>query len=227
MKIEVFTIAWNEEKTINQFIDWYSFADKITIFDNHSTDQTRAIAKERGCDVFLYGPDQQDNRRMLEVKERCWRGCSADWVIVCDMDEFIYHPRLPALLEKTTATVIECAGYVMVSEDELPRTELKMGARVKPDKSICFKPSKVKAMNWIHGCHLAYPEGEIKVMENTVKMLHYSLNGRAATKERWREYKNRMSAWDIERGAGLHYTWGEEKIDLEFDTHLKNITKVW
>ena len=86
--IDVFVLAWNEERMINQFIDWYSYAN-ITVLDNHSTDRTAEIARSRGCQVVPFGGPQQDNRDMTAVKEECWRGSKADWVFVCDMDEFL------------------------------------------------------------------------------------------------------------------------------------------
>ena len=227
-RIEVYTVAWNEEDSIDQFIDWYSFADSITVYDNRSTDKTREKALARGCNVHIYGSEQQDNRLMLTVKENCWRDSTAEWVIICDMDEFLYHPNLLQVLETTSASIVRCAEYGMVSEEEVPRSEVKTGVRVQPpDKIVCFRPDRIKAMNWLHGCHVCYPEGDIKFSDETATLLHYAMVGRNAVKKRWIEYKKRMCDWDIENGAGKHYLWEETQIDVEFDRHLREAVKVW
>ena len=227
MKIEVYVLAWNEERLINQFIDWYAFAD-ITVLDNYSTDTTVELARSRGCSVIKYGSMQQDNQAMKQIKEDCWKNSKADWVVVCDMDEFLYHPRLLSLLEYTSATVIQTQGYQMVSEEPMPAIDLKFGSREPGlDKSICFRPGKITSMNWDHGCHHCNPIGEIRTLQNTVKMLHYSMLGKDNMKQRWSQYRARMSQWDIDHGAGAHYLWPDSQIDQQFEKYKNTSEKVW
>ena len=225
--IDVFVLAWNEERMINQFIDWYSYAN-ITVLDNHSTDRTAEIARSRGCQVVPFGGPQQDNRDMTAVKEECWRGSKADWVFVCDMDEFLYHPKLLELLAQTDTTVIKAAGYHMISEETDLLSNVKTGVKdFKFDKYIGFRPNKIQRMNWLHGCHLASPEGEVRTLQNSVKRLHYNMVGRQTFKDRRRQYRERMSQWDIENGAGMHYLYSEEEMDAEFNALMAQAKVVW
>ena len=226
--IDVFVLAWNEERLIQQFIDWYSFATSITILDNYSTDNTVAIARDNNCNIIQYGSNQQDNKAMLEIKESCWKNSDADWVIVCDMDEFIYHPKLLKLLSQTSATVIKTIGYQMVSIENALAKNIKIGSREPGlDKSICFKPKDIQSMNWEYGCHNCKPIGNVRYLENSVKMLHYSMLGKEAFKLRWLQYRNRMSDWDKSMGTGLHYLWSNEIMDSEFNRYLSTSEKVW
>lgn len=223
----MFVLAWNEERMINQFIDWYSYAN-ITVLDNHSTDSTVSIAKARGCNVVSFGGDQQDNRDMTSIKEECWKDSKADWVFVCDMDEFLYHPKLLTLLSQTSASVIKASGYHMISEENMLLADVKTGVKdFKFDKYVGFRPNKITKMNWLHGCHLAHPEGEVITLQNTVKLLHYNMIGRDTFKSRRRQYRDRMSQWDIDNGAGKHYLWSEEEMDAEFNSLLARSGVVW
>lgn len=228
MKIETFVLAWNEERLIEQFVDWYKFSDRITVLDNHSTDNTTSIAKRLGCSIISYGTHQQDNRLMTQVKEECWKQSDADWVIVCDMDEFIYHPCLLDVLQKTSATVVKCVGYQMVSEQTAPVVQIKYGAReINNDKCLCFKPKAIQAMNWLHGCHLCDPVGDVRFLENTIKLLHFNYVGKDSFKRRWHQYAERMSDWDKQVGAGKHYLFPEDQMNAEFDKYLSRVEKVW
>lgn len=217
MKIDTFVLAWNEERLINDFISWYD-GTNITVLDNISTDNTVQIARSRGCKVIQYGNNTQNNDIMRLVKETCWKNSTADWVIVCDMDEFIYHPKFFKVLSDTKASIIKCTGYQMVSENAIPPSDAYMGAHDPLlDKCLCFRPDKIINMNWDYGCHNCNPSGEVSYLINTVKMFHYNLLGRAEFKDRRRQYRERMSDWDKTHGVAIHYLHNEIELDEEFD----------
>ena len=228
MKIEVFVIAWNEERMIDQFLDWYSFADTITILDNYSTDKTTEIALKRGCNIVHYGSDKQDNVLMKQVKEDCWKNSKADWVIVCDMDEFLYHKNFKKLLETTNATIIRSVGYQMISEKADLNKNIFEGARdEKYDKCLCFRPDKIKNMNWCMGCHSCSPQGETVYLEREVKLLHYNMIGRNEVRKRYSDYHQRMCENDLRNGYGKQYTFNREKIDEIFNNFYAKRVNVW
>lgn len=228
MKIETFAIAWNEERAIDQYIEWYNFADKITILDNHSTDKTVEIALAKGCTVIPYGTNEQNNKIMLETKENCWKGSTADWVIVGDIDEFIYHPNLLNLLANTEATIIRCKGYQMVSEQIDLYKNVKEGTHWDLyDKCICFKPTKITEMNWESGCHRCHPRGEVRFLENEVKLLHFNLIGREAVQNRYTDYDNRRGEWDRSVQAGYQYAYKDKAMENWFNSFYNRREKVW
>lgn len=225
--VDVYTLAWNEERYIEQFCDWYSFARKITVYDNQSTDKTKQLALSKGCVVQDYGDGTNNDFQMNEVKETCWKNSDADWVIVCDVDEFLYHPNLESVLITTDATIIKPEGYQMVSEVTAPLHTIKKGVRFSLcDKMVCFKPSKITRMNWDYGCHNANPEGSVIIKNEDVKMLHYHLVDRNYLKKRRIESRNRMSEWNRSNGAGSHLFWSDEYFDQYFDSMLATSTEV-
>ena len=75
--------------------------------------------------------------------------------------------------------------------------------------------------------HLASPEGEVRTLQNSVKLLHYNMVGRQTFKDRRRQYRERMSQWDIENGAGMHYLYSEEEMDAEFNALMAQAKVVW
>lgn len=230
MEIEVFAPAWNEERSLEQFLDWYSFARAITIFDNHSTDNTREIALKRGCNVIPFGSHMLDVREIQRVKEECWKDSRADWVIVCDVDEFIYHPDLLDVLGNTEATVVRCVGFRMVSEDYQPWISVKEGVReaLHMDKCICFRPNKIDSMNWSPGCHQCSPCGEVRYLEGEVKLLHFRLVGRDIIRSRYAQYSNRdKSEWDVIHGVADRYNQPGAGFDEMFDASLRERERVW
>src|SRR5690606_32463251 len=90
MKIHAYILTWNESDIIGLVIKHYQkFCDKITIMDNHSSDGTDKIAKSMGCEVRKFGTRYFDDAENMKVKNECWKGSDADWVIVCDADEVL------------------------------------------------------------------------------------------------------------------------------------------
>jgi len=89
--ITIYTIAFNEELLLPRMISFYRNRlpnCKIVVYDNQSTDQTAAIARQAGCEVRC--TDNKLNERELNnLKNNCWKDAATDWVVVCDIDEWI------------------------------------------------------------------------------------------------------------------------------------------
>ncbi len=227
MKIEVFAVCYNEEKILPYFLRHYSqFAD-IIIFDNYSTDRSVEIAKNGGARIELFDTRGQfDDMTNLQIKENCWKGSKADWCIVIDMDEFVYCPNLIEHLTKTPATVIEPIYFDMFI-DHFPITdgqiydEVKNGHESWP-KMVLLKPSEITEMNYIPGCHLATPKGNVVIEKNgPIKTLHMKHLGREYTIARSVNSGVRMSARNRELRLGTHLLRMPEQVGEDFDRLLK------
>ena len=170
MKVEVHLLTWNEERIIPYTIRHYqTFATRIVIHDSGSTDKTRAIADEMGAEVEEWDTGNEFNDRLnTDLKNRCWIGTNADWVICADADELLYFPygALSALAtyEKLGAVMIKPRGYEMFTE-HFPATtgqiydEVKAGA---PDdkwyaKPILFSAKRLRSPGFGVGAHEADP----------------------------------------------------------------------
>jgi len=233
--IDIFTITYNEEKIIPYFIKHYSQYGNITIYDNYSTDDTEKIALENGVKVIKYDSNNQIRDDLyLEIKNNCWKDSEADWVIVCDADEFIYHPDLINMLKATKSTIFVPAGYDMVSET-FPTTDSQIYDEIQfgtPSSGMCkmclFNPKEIKEIDFTPGCHSAYPKGNVIKQKNDpdLKLLHMKALSREYVINKHKVYSKRLSAENNKHGWGYHYHWDDKTIHNYFNKTIKNSKKV-
>jgi hypothetical protein len=235
MKIEVFAICYNEEKLLPYFLRHYSsFCDHITIFDNQSTDSGPAICKANPK-VHLMSYDTNNEIRddiYLEIKNNCWKNSDADWVIICDIDEFVYHPDIRMLLQHMDeVTSIRPNMYNMYSlkfptTDEQIYTEVYLGVPGGAKLNL-FRPDQLIEINYDPGCHIAKPEGNSITSEWTgIKTLHYRYLSKEYVLSRNSSYYSRLSKINKENGWGYHYGFDGEKVSKDFDQQYKQATKI-
>ena len=236
MIIDVFTTCYNEEIILPYFLKHYKkFARNITIYDNMSTDNSVNIMNEYGVNVISFDTGGRfEESVLMNIRNTCWKGSDADWVIVCDTDELIYHENIIEVLSNTHANHIITEGYEMMSET-LPTTEgqiyeeLKMGY-FKPDysKPCLFKPSEVTNINFAPGSHTAKPIGPslISINDSGIKLLHYKYLNREVLIKKYEHYKVRQSEEMKRNGWGNYQQWDANVINSQFDNWLsisKNI----
>ena len=188
MVIHVYTILRNEEYILPYFLRHYeTFADKIFVIDDHSTDKTVEIAKE--CSKVVVSTfDYPESENYDDYFSECFtkkykeesRGI-ADWVIRVDADELIYDKDdIKLILEeqkKKGSKVLKSSGYMMVSK-ELPDTEgqiydqCKKGMRIRSyDKTVIFNPEL--DVTFTKGRHfIELPEGVVAT-RTSILLLHY------------------------------------------------------
>lgn len=213
------------------FLKHYDFADRIVIYDNGSTDGSIELIKNSKAELRHYDTNgEQDNLAMRSLKNNCWKGSKADWVIVCDMDEHVvgwekldeYKPlwtgNVP-ILGVEEPIIFKTTGYQMVSEsppDDL--TTIKLGARDgvtvanidnPMDKCLCFNP-KLKDINYGCGCHDCVPEKPYRIIKDVLFNYHYAFLGEEYVVKRWSDYFKRMSKSDLDHKWGEQYMLGEQ-----------------
>ncbi len=226
MKIEAYIIAWNESETIRFTIKHYKeFCDKVIIFDNYSTDNTREIAEEMGAEVRLFGEKGQlSDKWYLKVKNHFWKGSDADWVIICDADEILYHPYLLFNLKSAAGrgeTIFNTYGWNVFSHT-VPREsflELTTGFHDKNySKTVIFNPKEIKEINYGYGCHQSQPRGNVKWSTVTPALFHYrNIGGVEALVERHKMYRKRLSPLNKELSLGVHYNYPDERRRIEWE----------
>jgi glycosyltransferase involved in cell wall biosynthesis len=148
MKVEVHILAYEEERILPYTIRHYrTFADRVIVHDAHSPDGTERVSLAAGAEVQKWGLGGEVNdEEYCALKNSCWLGTNADWVIVCDADEMLYFPRnARATLETYLdigAAVIKPHGFEMFSPT-WPTTEGQIYSEVKmgaPDDKWYSKP---------------------------------------------------------------------------------------
>lgn len=236
--VHLYSVCWNEERIIPHFMAYYGrFVDHFTIYDNGSTDSTlRLLASYPNVTVIETGRGGVfDERANLQIKNTAWKAAAgkADFVVVCDMDEFLFHENLDvllALMKKHGFTVLRPLGFQMVSE-RLPAYEGKalltelvnMGLKDEHNysKTVLFDPNRLSEINFKNGCHRSFPEGVVKPFRSDcAKLLHYKYVDREEILRKTRTYRHTFSEESRAKGWGRHYLKTDQEMMKIFDQML-------
>jgi len=228
LKIDTYTICYNEAKILPYFLKHYLQYGDVFIFDNYSTDGSVDIAQKAGAKVTSYdsGNELRDDI-YIQIKNNCWKGSAADWVIIVDCDEFVYHADLPGILKDTEFTAFEPTWYEMFSE-EFPVTDgqiydvIKRGYEAWPKLNL-FRPSELTEINYEIGCHIAHPTGNVNLnyAASEIKTLHMRHLGKQYIIGRNQGYANRMSAENKKNKWGWHLMQSADDLSEGFDKEFK------
>lgn len=226
-------MGYNEEKIIPHVLSYYKpIARNITFLDNCSTDSSRAFFDSANCRVIDTGINELNDIKNLTIKQECYKNSDADFVIVSDMDEIVYHPDLIALLEQYKEkgiTLPRVRGYTMVSRHGYPIgkiTNVKTGVLAKNyAKQIIFNPRI--HINWSVGQHVAHSLNATQSEMEDIAILHYKFMDRDEIHKRKKMYAERLSFENKKFNLGIHYeTYDYEETEKWFDSHLKEAIRV-
>lgn len=229
MRIEAHLLHWQEKDIMPYIIKHYaSFCDEIIIHDNHSKDGSAEMAKELGCTVIPFGSDLFDDAINRDVKNECWRGSNADWVIVADFDELLFHPYMKmrfAIEYFSESTIIKTIGWQIMSEDwpVYNLTEITNGFRFDNySKNIVFNPKAITAINYNEGAHKCEPVGNVVWSNDSLYVLHYKhIGGVQRTIDRYKVLQKRLSKNNRKNGWGCHYNRSPASIRQEWNERMK------
>jgi glycosyltransferase involved in cell wall biosynthesis len=237
MKIEAFAICYNEEALLPYYLRHYSqFCDQIIIFDNYSTDRSEEIclANPKVKLVKYDSGNQIRDDIYLQIKNNCWKNSNADWVIVGDIDELVYHADIVKALKDVTlseATIITPRMFNMYSE-KFPVTEGQIYEEVTygipcGSKTNVFRPRMITNINYDPGCHEAHPEGNV-IFYHVVgmKTFHMRYLSKQWVIDRNEQSYKRLSELNKQLGWGIHYHATAQKISEDFDRDIKQAIQV-
>ncbi|TDF92343.1 glycosyltransferase family 2 protein [Paenibacillus piri] len=241
MIIHLHALCWNEEKMLPHFFKHYDgLVDAYFIYDNGSSDRSLTLLHSH--------PKVTVNRFDIEGASliesalaqfnSVWKRSvgKADWVIVCDIDEHLYHPDLRAYLEACAAsgvTLIVPEGYEMVA-DAFPDygsplcEQIQTGVRdgVFLDKPQLFNPNAIGEINFAAGRHSASPVGNvIEPSSKEVKLLHYKYLGFDYLSSRLTQLRQGLRMVDIANHWGVQYMWAEQQKRQVFESLKRQAVK--
>jgi hypothetical protein len=214
MKVTIYSICWNEEYILPFYFKHYKkmFPNaEFVVYDNMSNDRSRDIIAANGGTIIDYdtaGTIRDDV--YLEIKNNCWKQTDSDWVIVSDVDEFVDCSE--ELLRTINASIIKCEGYEMVGNSNDVESAILGVRNYYSDKSLIFKPSKIKEINYSVGCHSCSPEGEVKYAEIPAVLRHMKYINLPYVVHRYEQLHKRLSDINKQKNWGSHYKQSIEEI---------------
>lgn len=230
MRIVAYFINYNDSFYIPFFARHYlNFCEKVIMYDNYSSDDSRALAESFGFEVRVFGrPGVLDDQHYLDVKNHCWkeqRGNGVDFVIVVDADEFVFVDNLQPENKIPMVT-----GYNMISE-QLPKveiTEIKTGSYSESySKQAIFCPDGMTEINYVHGCHVNRMISE-NIRSGECRLLHYrQIGGIERMLERHSDYRKRLSPFNLKHKMGVHYTHSDEAKIEEWKILTSQSKELW
>jgi hypothetical protein len=162
MKIEVFSVCKNEEELIPYYLKHYEkFADKITIYDNYSSDNSKSILEKHPLvEVKQFGnPNVFEEDDLVNIRNTCWKNSNADWIIVCDMDELVYANNIKERLSKSNYHVIKPYGLDIIKENtencnlNILENDLIFRNNSGFCKPVIFNPKYISNITFSAGSH--------------------------------------------------------------------------
>lgn len=232
MKIDTYILAHQEERLIPYTLRHYTKFSDVIVMEGHSTDKTVEIAESFGARIMKTDTKNEVNDQIyLDIKNNCWKDSKADWVIIADTDELVYHYNILEYLESTQFTIFRPALYNMFSE-VFPTTAGQIYDEVQygvdgGGKMNIFRPDQIKEINYLPGCHNAKPEGNVILGLNSELMtMHFKNLSREYVIERNKYLFNRLSEVNKLYKWGWHVGKGEEEVNKDFDDVVEQLIKV-
>jgi hypothetical protein len=244
MKITVYTVCFNEQLMLPHFLNHYSrIANRIVLYDNQSTDNSMSLARTYpNTEIHTFDTNGRFSElTLMSIREKCWKNDNADYVIVCDVDEFLFCDNTDFrdfLSSRSEYSVFQPLGFEMVA-DQFPKDythsihdQVQVGVYSRGySKMVLFDPKRIAAMNFSPGSHYARPIGRHvniyradrrlgKTAGYDLKLLHYKNLGFEYRESRHRCLAKRLPVDALRtRGYGFHYA-------LEKDEQLAQFRKL-
>lgn len=230
MNLTLYTITYNEEVILPYFIKWYRdrFPNcKIVVYDNESTDGTKNICLN--TPNLQYIPYHTGNKlsdsTYLKIKNNAWKHADTDWVIVCDVDEFL---DVNESNLNDNQSIYKAKGYNMFNLDNLEDiTEINYGLpAVQYDKSILFNRKRLTEINYGAGCHHCEPQGDVVFGVINPPLYHMKFLNVDYIVQRYKMYSERLSDENKQMRWGYHYQQAEQEIRDSYHNWAKIVEKI-
>jgi hypothetical protein len=231
-KIKIFILCYNEEVMLPHTIKHYNKylpSSEITILDNESTDNSCKIAKSMGCKIKTVVSNKELNDPIFSfMRNQYWKNINDSWIIVIDMDEWLYITEKELLEEQQKGiTILSTTGYNMLGEsntEDLKDIDLHKLTKGKADqyysKTVCFKTNEITDINFGPGCHTSDPKGNVKFSNKIYILKHFDMLGVPFKINKTLNRFNR-SVESRKVAFGSHYTNDINEITNIYNTFSK------
>lgn len=242
MRITLYAQCWNDEFMLPYFFRHYDpLVEKYVIFDDDSTDSTLSILRSHSkVEIRRFARSDPESFVLSEqsLSNECWKESrgKADWVIVTDVDEHLYHYNIYNYLmdcAKSGVTIVPALGFQMISES-LPNSEdilCESCTRGVPwrkmMKASIFNPTEIQEICFATGRHQARPIGNIRVPYcDQLTLLHFKYLGFSHTYSRHRSLASGLGSKDVASRWGYKYLWSQEQFREDWDNVWRSATDI-
>jgi glycosyltransferase involved in cell wall biosynthesis len=206
--------------------------DDYVLFDDGSTDGTLSLLAEHPkveVRQFIWSDRESFAFSEQSLSNHCWKESRgvADWVIITDIDEHLFHPSMLQYLDACSdegITLIPALGFQMISEDvpaagETLYKSCSFGTPwTQMMKPSIFKPSEIEEINFSVGRHNANPTGNVRVPQrDEVLLLHYKYLNFEQTRRRHMQLATKLKPKDHRFGMGHKYGWSRDEFRKDWD----------
>jgi len=245
MRVHVYTFCLNEERLVPFFLRHYhsGWVERIVVHDNESTDRSvELLTADPRVEVRVFHtPNQDDKKTLNPIRNRVWRESQgvADFVVMVDFDEFLYHYDMPGFLGRVKERqypVCRAYGWNMVCErfpaddGKTPLTQLVRRGynHYEYSKPCLIQPDLLLEPGWWPGAHNAsprMPNGLPARVENfgSLMLLHYK---RLGWEYFWAMQQARLKRcgfeFDPDARTQIHYAEPMEKQRHDFEIMLRD-----
>jgi hypothetical protein len=238
MEIHLYALCWNEAEILPFFFQHYDkLVSRYFIFDDGSTDGSLELLRNReNVEVHRFSRSDPTSFVFSEqsLSNEVWKASQglADWVIVTDIDEHLFHPELGSLLQHYQdigITVVPALGYQMISEmfpepgETLCETRVRGAPHPHYAKLSLFDPAAISEIFYAEGRHSADPKGRvIAPATDQILLLHYKYLSCEWARRRDRQKRAGLGPKDHKRRWGYEYWYSDEEYAREWQKILTN-----
>ena len=242
MEIDLYTICWNDAHMLPFFFRHYDrFVSRYFFFDDGSGDGSLEWLRARpNVEVQPFVRSDPASFCVSEqlLSNQCWKRSrgSADWVIITDVDEHLFHDDLAGLLRRYIGlgiTFVPAPGFQMVSNEFPDPEEMLCYNRTSGalwsmySKVSLFNPNAISEMNYSIGRHRATPTGRAAApAKDELKLLHYKYLSFDWAYARHQQLRQGLGPNDIENAWAYQYSYSEAEFRAAWRLFAENLIDV-
>jgi hypothetical protein len=233
VKIDLYTIVWNEEEMLPFFFRHYDpIVDRYIVYDDGSTDRTlEMLAAHPRVEVRPFVRSVPDSYVLsaLALHDDVWKESRgrADWVIITAVDEHLYHPAgLGWYLRMSRwrgITAVPAVAFQMVADafpsfDEHLATTRRRGVPLDHyNKLSIFDPDAISETRYEVGRHRASPQGNVHYpRRDGVLLFHYKFLGMDYLLSRYALLSRGLGPRDKASKFGFQYDLPRDELEADF-----------
>lgn len=242
MNIHLHTICHNDIDILPFAINyWKKSVSHVFVYLMSSSNDGSKEYLSQFNDFISVIPVADDNElndvRNVVLKNKAWKASrgKADFVIVTDLDEFIFSNNLENELEymkNNGMTIVAPEVYHLISEQgpevlnksDLLHKQVRYGYYdPKFGKYCIFNPNEIDDINFMPEAHICHPRGNIKYYDkHKIFLLHAKYVGRKRFIEKSHFYSSRLSQMNKENKYGIEHTYNDNILEELFNKKLNN-----